>query len=135
MNKAALKELDNFNGTETYHRLAPWSNFYLTDGTVHLALNADCKWLMDEIAAAQLRPEILLNPEMKRRQFWTLRDTGNGTAELICERDSGDVRWRKTIEYTDFPFDAVAEPRVWVAMTALSEDGPPIMVAYLPSEH
>lgn len=161
MNKAKLSELDNFTGTENYHRHNPiFRNFVVTDGVMFLAKNADCFWLLDEIAAAQHNPRIKNDEMLQGRQFWTLEATpkppkpepyapmtlgamfaskqgqSKYAAILKCERDTDDVAYTQPIEYTDFPFDAMPQGKVqiWVAPTGTG-DGKIISVAYLPSEH
>lgn len=136
MNKQALSNLDRFYGTEGYYRLTtiPSASCVLTDGARFLADNADCYWLFDAIFAAQLRPEVREDSMLQQMQFWSLRRGDGNAATLICERDSGDVAWKQEIEFTDFPFDAISEPRVWVAPTYLGNNTK-ALVAYLPSEH
>lgn len=155
MNKQALSELGQFTGTENYYRLSPYANVVITDGTKFLADNADCYWLFNEIAGAQLLPEIKNDRALQGMQFWSLvknpqpeqyapftlgavlasqRTNEQPMATLVCERDSGDIAWQKPIPFTDFPFDAMGEVKIWVAPTSL--DGVrTILVAYLPSEH
>ena len=135
MNKAALSQLGNFNGTESYHRLSPFK-MVLTDGAKFLADNAECYWLFNEIAAAQTLSQIKKDSSLQDMQVWTLKPFQGG-ARLICERDSDDVawhKWHKDIPWTDFPFDAMGEVKIWVAPTSL--DGNTLVsVAYLPNEH
>lgn len=135
MNKPKLAELSQFTGTEGYTRLQPFP-LLLTDGTLFLAQNADCFWLFTEIAMAQSLPKIKNDEKLRDMQFWQLKPHGQGSgATLICERDSDDVAYTKQIEYTDFPFDAVKDVRIWVAPTAMGENDKLVQVAYLPSEH
>jgi hypothetical protein len=153
MNKQALSEMGHFTGTEGYHRLNPFP-LYLTDGTLHLAQNADCFWLFTEIAAAQHLSIIKNDERLQGIQFWHLRlnpqpprhepftlgavldsqREPTPMATLVCERDTDDVAWEKPIEFTDFPFDVLTKPTIWVAPTSF--DGTrTVWVAYLPSEH
>lgn len=135
MNKAALNNLDGFSGTQQYHKLNPFGPFYLTDGSLYLAQNADCFWMMNEIAGAQVTPAIKKNPRLQEIQFWTLEKTGDKSATLCCYPDHGEpAAYEKKIEFTDFPFDVLPNPRVWVATSSL--DGvTPCKVAMVPSEY
>jgi hypothetical protein len=133
MNKSNLSPdvLNQFTGTQSYARLSPW-RFYLTDGTLHVATNADCFWLFNELAIAQIRPELVRgNLDL---QFWTISPMAGGKGcVLLCEEDEGKPVFRKIVALTDFPFDAVPTLKVWVARTEIS--GQTAFVAYLPSEH
>lgn len=132
MNKAALKTLGNYMGTEAYHRLSPFT-MRLTDGTLALATHADAFWLMGEIAMAQMVSRVKNDPALQQIQFWTLTKDGSG-AILKCERDEGDVAYTQKIPYTDFPFDVLPNPRVWVKPA--SYDGVTgFPLAMLPSEN
>ena len=52
--KEILAQLNNFTGTEKYHRFSSlFPNILLTDGANHLANQANCFWLMDIIASVQ----------------------------------------------------------------------------------
>ncbi len=131
MNKENLKQLDGFTGTQGYTRLTPWP-MMVTDGAMFLAENADCFWLLQEIAGLQSLPTIRRDKMLRDYQFWKLVKDGE-RARLICERDAGDVAFTKIIPFTDFPFDSVPEPALWVAPTEL--EGKTVQVMYLPSEH
>jgi len=131
MDKDALKHLDSFTGTENYYKLPLFRGVVYTDGVRHLALNADAYWLLDAIASHQ--PRALKDKSLRQIQFWRLEPLGDNQAKLSCDRDEGDEAFHQIIPFTDFPFDAVPRPRVWVAPSE-TQDGP-VMVAYLPSEH
>lgn len=131
MDKKALQTLDNYNGTQSYTRLRPFS-MVASDGAIALAQAGECFWLLSEIAGAQLLPKIRNDHSLQGLQFWTLTPNGKG-AVLQCERDLDDVAWRKQIPFTDFPFDVLPIVKIWVAPTTLTEGH--VMVAYLPSEH
>jgi hypothetical protein len=72
--------------------------------------------------------------QLQEMQFWKLVNRQNNQATLICERDEGDVAYTKEITFTDFPFDNVKVPKLWVAPTSL-DGATTIQVIYLPSEH
>jgi len=64
----------------------------------------------------------------------TPEETDHFAASVVCERDTGDAALVQDIIHTDFPFDAVPEPRIWVA-PQYREGQPPLLVAMLPSEY
>ena len=80
--------LSNFTGTDGYHRITIVPHLVATDGVAWLAENAQCYWLIDEIALAQMHPKVRSNKRLQEIQFWTLKVEGSrGT--LICEEDEG----------------------------------------------
>lgn len=121
MTREELKAgLEQFCGTEQYHRLSPLHSFVCTDGVRFLAENAGCFWLLDLMASMQ--PRLRMEEALRDYQFWTVKLDGKGGCDVICERDTGDVAWKRHIGYTDFPLE---ECMIWV------ESG----VALLPNEH
>lgn len=145
MNKEALKDLNNFNGTENYYQHGPlFPNVVYSDGVQFLAVNADCFWLIDAIASWQ--PKCQKDESLRDMQFWTLRphqvsDTpqpgeNRAMATLVCERDTDDVAFSQDIPFTDFPFEAFPkkEVKMWVSPTSLDGEKT-VQVIYLPSEH
>lgn len=115
--------LGQFYGSEQYHRLTMFPGLLATDGVAYLAKNAECFWLIDEIALANRFNAKVRAEEM---QFWTLK-VNNGSAVLTCDHDAGQTIYRKIIEATDFP---LPEIRIWV--------GPgdeTTKIALLPSEY
>jgi hypothetical protein len=150
MNTAALAALSSFTGTTNYVKYSPLFPLLLTDGTHHLAENADCYWLFDAIGSYQ--PDAKKDPKLRDMQFWTLapltaenapeglaeqiaaqRDETPRKAVLTCERDTDDVAFRQVIEFTDFPFHAFdkREAKIWVAPLGDGRN----LVAFLPSEY
>jgi len=112
--------LDQFCCTEQYWKLGVWHRIVCTDGVKFLVEKGECYWLVDLIASMQ--PELLKDRMLQGHQFWTVRLDGKGGCDVICERDTGDVAWRKHIDYTDFTLE---ECRIWVEGN----------VALLPGEH
>lgn len=64
----------------------------------------------------------------------TPTESKNFAAYVVCNRDENDAAIVQDILYTDFPFDALPEAKIWVAPTE-GPNGKPIMVAMLPSEY
>jgi len=99
-------ELDQFCGTEAYHKfsLSPISKLVMTDGVKYLCDKARCFWLMDIIASYQNKCN---KDEMLREfQVWTLT-VNNGKGVVKCERDTNDVFLTQNIPHTDFPLDEI----------------------------
>jgi len=119
--------LEQFSGTDQYHRLSPLhGRLVVTDGVKYLCDQAGAYWLVDVIASHQRRA--LRDPMLQDIQFWTIRvDEEKRTALVTCARDEDDVVIRQRIPWTDFP---LAEQRIWV------ERGGPndTWVAMLPGE-
>ena len=119
MDREALKTLDGFTGTESYHRHPLVPSMVFTDGVMFLANNASCHWLVDQICISQQLSRIARDPMLQDMQFWSLKKGDGNSATLVCERDSGDVAFTRKVGYTDFPFDAVPNPRIWVCNNVL----------------
>lgn len=110
--------LRSFTGTTEYRR--HWSGMRYTDGVQFLADKAEAYWLLDIIASWQ--PKALRDPWLREFQLWELFVKPDGTATVVCSRDSEDVAFRQQIEHTTFPLEYV---KLYV------EGG----VILLPSEH
>ena len=52
----------------------------------------------------QLHPRVALDPMLQQVQFWTLIvHDDDGSAIMLCERDTDDVAVSQRIPLTDFP--------------------------------
>jgi len=119
--------LDQFSGTEGYHRLSPLhGRLVATDGVKYLCEQAECYWLLDAIASWQHKA--LRDPKLREMQFWTLQVNDDRTAILTVARDAGDIAFHQDIEFTDFP---LPEVKIWVGPGGPSDT----FVAMLPSEY
>ena len=117
-------DLEQFDGTEEYHRLTLNRRLVATDGVKYLCEAAEAFWLVDAIGSYQ--PRCARDPMLRRMQFWKLTvDLEKHDGKLTCERDAGDVVITQRIPYTDFPLASI---RIWV------EAGDDLMVAMLPGE-
>lgn len=113
-----LGDLNQFTGSETWHRHGLNRDVLFTDGAKFVADRGGAYWLLDEIALAQ-RFEAAVKAE--GFQAWKLTVAGS-SATLTCEDGNDRPVFTKTIEFTDFP-----EPGVTLWFT----DG----VILLPSEY
>jgi hypothetical protein len=123
-------ELSHFYGTESYHKLTIFPGIVGTDGVAYLAKNAECFWLIDEIASAQIHPKIRRNERLQEMQFWQL-NVNDRKGVLVCCEDEGKPVYEKEISYTDFP---LASQKIWVAAGG-DPDGKLFKVMMLPSEY
>jgi hypothetical protein len=93
-------ELKSFIGTTRYYR--HWLGVLVyTDGVKFLADRAKAYWLIDSIVFAQSRA--LRDAALREFQLWELFVTNEGSASLVCSRDSEDEAFRIEIPATDFP--------------------------------
>jgi len=98
--------LNQFTGTTQYSRIGP--RHLLTDGTHYLAEQAECYWLMGEIA--------LHLTELGMQDWFVLITVSvdpNGQAVLAYSDGLGGERARQTIPYTDSPFDSLRLYACW----------------------
>jgi hypothetical protein len=124
-NKLTLMDLQQFTGTEQYHRWSPlFKNYAITDGVKYMCDKANAYWLIDAIASYY--GDVIKDPMLADMQFWKLKVNPDKSAVLTCERDTDDVAITQKIPYTDFP---LPEIKLWVAQ---GDEG---YVIYLPSEH
>lgn len=127
-----LEGLSHFHGSDVIYKVSPlFPGFCMTEGIRYLRKEAECHWLIDDIAALQLHPKIKTHPKLQQTQFWSLIAASDESAVLKCEWDIGKVVYRQKITWTDFPLDSI---RIWVANGFFSS-GAPYRLAYLPSEH
>ena len=97
-------ELNQFTGTNAYHRFSALSALKLTDGVKYLCDKAGCYWLMDIIASYQ--KQCRKDEMLQYFQIWILK-VKDGKGVVICERDTNDVAIKQNIEYTDFPLNLI----------------------------
>lgn len=137
MNKQKLlTQLSSFTGTNSYYKTA-YPQILITDGVAFLCENADCFWLIDEIASAILG-EPRLNRIANKNQilFWTLEQTHNKHAILKCETDTDHIVYRKIIQFTDFPFEVIGnKQRLYMQLNKNSDGNGYVFIVCLPSEY
>ena len=103
-----LNELQNFYGTENYHKWsALFRNFVLTDGAKYIAEACGAYWLMDAIAS---------HVDAYRNDHFVV-------AKFV---KADDPNWLLTIEFTDFPLDEIT-------LYVIKQDD--LWVVLLPSEY
>ena len=126
-----LEGLKHFHGSAEIYQLSPlFPGFCISEGVRYLRNEAECHWLIDDIAAFQIHPKVRRHPKLKEEQFWTLDVKEDRTAKLKCEWDSGKVVIQQNISWTDFP---LAQIRIWIARGQF-QNGKGYILAYLPSE-
>ncbi|MDU7519866.1 MAG: hypothetical protein E7K72_00495 [Roseomonas mucosa] len=86
----------------------------LTEGVMHLANEAGCFWLVDQVCAAQAEPAVRRLPV----QIWTLDVSRDRSAALACGDGRGRVLHDRAVAWTDFPLTSVAL-RVEAGLVAL----------------
>ena len=115
LSEAALQQ---FTGTENWHRHGINRNVLYTDGAKFVADAGGAYWLLDTIAICQLDPRV----KAEEFQVWKLTVRSDRTATLVCEDGNDVVVYTQEIPFTDFPMDGIS---LWFANN----------VIYLPSEH
>lgn len=120
-----LDALPNFYGTEAYHQWSPlFRNFVLTDGAKFIADECGAYWLMDAIASHF--------HSYKDEEFVVakLEDMG-GTWSLDIEDGNDNGLAHQTIEFSDFPLDAIT----FYVVPQEMETGRSLRVILLTSEY
>lgn len=89
----------------------------LTEGVMHLANEAGCFWLLDQVCEAQAEPPVRRLPV----QIWTLGVSRDRSAALTCGDGRGRVLHDRAVAWTDFPLTAIAL-RVEAGLVALRSE-------------
>jgi len=93
-------DLHQFYGTENYHRLTLFKNVVFTDGMAYLANEANCYWLMNEIAAKTLE----LYKKNNDNVFIVVRLFKKGKEAVIQYSDgNNNILDQTKLSFTDFP--------------------------------
>jgi hypothetical protein len=97
-------ELEQFTGTENWHRFNPlMRNLLATDGVMHLAKKAGAYWLLDIIGSLKLVGSC------RNEEFITCKlvKDKDGGAKFTASDGSLKVLYTQKIPYTDFPLDEI----------------------------
>ncbi len=132
--------LRQFTGCETptQHRLM--RSFYFTEGIVWLRKEAGCFWLIDEIASFYFGGGDAIRrigDDFASFHVWTLKkfkaEDSHG-AELFAQRDTDEPKqFRRSIPFTDFPFDESGTFKLYCGLTQVGDDLGFLLM--LPSEY
>jgi hypothetical protein len=117
-NTLTQSDLEQFTGSETYYRHWLTRRIVFTDGAKYLADKAGAHWLLDEIAFRNVDTPAVFNEPF---QAWKLVVNGR-KGKLSCDDGNGNIVFKKTIGFTDFP---MAEVSIWFADNTI----------FLPSEY
>ena len=98
-------DLAQFSGTGNYYQHQLGIRY--TDGVKYLADRGEAYWLLDAIASWQSDPRVSEDRMLQQIQFWKLTVNDDGSALLVCERDSDDVAVTQEIPFTDFPLKKI----------------------------
>ncbi|MDJ1470216.1 DUF6876 family protein [Xanthocytophaga flava] len=99
VSKLTLNELDQFTGTEYYHK---YFGINLTDGCLFVAKKGRAYWIFDLIASYQFEQKVRKEPF----QVWYFKKEGIGGI-ITCDDGNGNIVASQVIEYTDFPLDEI----------------------------
>jgi len=105
-----LNDLEQFTGTEQYHRASIFNDLKLTDGINYLRNGLNCFWLIDIVGSIQHLPKIIDNinfiihkikvNEDKSFIFKSYRDYDIKLTEQ--ENDLKYLLYEQKADYTDF---------------------------------
>lgn len=97
------RTLRGFTSSETLHPSLLGVRY--TEGVKFLAEALRAYWLVDAIASWQ--PAALQDSGLAEFQLWELFVKDDGSARLICSRDTDDKVFQQRIPATDCPIDYV----------------------------
>ena len=98
------QELAQFTGSEQWYRHAVNREVLFTEGVKYVADRAGAYWLLDEIALIQSHDKRV---SAEAFQVWKLKVNADGSGQLVCEDDSGNVIYAKGTPSTDFPGEGI----------------------------
>lgn len=98
------QDLQQFTGTEVWHRHPLFRRYLYTDGVQYVAEQGGAHWLIDKIFAEQYEN---INLPEQEFQVWILELLETGGANLTCH--DGDYNWQheEKINFTDFPLKKI----------------------------
>ena len=99
MDDKNLIQLHQFTGAEQWYKHPLFPKYLYTDGTRHVAQNAEAYWLIEKIFSLQLREDI----QAKLFQVWRLNVNGDNAATLTVEDGNDNEVYSEALSYTDFP--------------------------------
>ena len=109
-------DLSQFYCSDNFYR--HWLGLVYTDGLKYLAEQAGAYWLIDAIASHQrgVARKARIDARLADFQIWKLKANKRSKGcSLCCYADSGEKpAITQRIEFTDFPFDAVGDFKVYV---------------------
>ena len=121
-------DLSGFTGTESYHGYGSLIGSLLTDGTYHLAENAQAYWLFDLIDS-----HLLAHKDQPFAVTTLTVDLEHSTAEAVITDGDDTIIARQSIGYTDFP---LPEIKIYSVLSGVSpRTQVPRWIHLLPSEY
>jgi hypothetical protein len=95
-------DLSRFNGSEKWYRHGLNRKVLFTEGAKYVADQGEAYWLLDTIAICQ-RSEKHVTAEPF--QVWKLNVVSGRSATLVCGDGRGNIVYRQSISFTDFPLN------------------------------
>ena len=101
-----------FTGTEHWFRHPLFRSFLYTEGVQYLAEQAGAHWLIDDILACQIDPNVKAQPF----QEWKLTVNDDQSALLTCADGNLHTVYRQEYSFTDFPLKSF---KLWLTNSVL----------------
>jgi hypothetical protein len=97
----SLDDLHQFSGSEQFFRHQFNRKLIYTEGVQYLAENANCYWLINEVALVLL-PELL---KKYKDHFYSIKLLVNSDHSAVITVDDGNnnIHIKRKIRWTDFP--------------------------------
>lgn len=93
-------ELRQFMGGDTCYKHS-WMQYVYTEGVRHLAIEAECYWLLDHIVFNQ-KMDVLKNQPF---QVWKITVHEDNSARIAVEDGNDNELTFFNLGYTDFPLE------------------------------
>lgn len=100
MTTALVEQLEQFYGTECYHRFNMFFKTVATDGVIYFAEHGQAFWALDEMCI--MRMKLIEKGKIQPSEwlFYTITSK-NGKADIVCDDGNGNEYAKKHIAYTD----------------------------------
>ena len=95
-----VEQLEQFYGTESYHRFSPLINVVATDGVIYFAKEGNAFWALTEMCCMRMRLIEKRKIQPNEWLFYTITSKG-GKADIAIDDGNGNTYAKKHIAYTD----------------------------------
>ena len=97
---ALAEQLEQFYGTEQYHKFNMFFRTVATDGVIYFAQHGQAFWALDEMCIMRMKLIEKMKITNNDWLFFTITSK-NGKADIVCDDGNDNILAKKHIAYTD----------------------------------
>ena len=94
------EQLEQFYGTECYHRFNMFFKTVATDGVIYFANKGGAFWALDEMCIMRMKLIEQRKIQSSEYLFYTITSK-NGKADITCDDGNSNIYAKKHIAHTD----------------------------------